>query len=410
MQTYWSLKSIAEQGRAKRINLPESDIISDLEGHIEKSVTQRMISDVPLGAFLSGGIDSSTVVALMQKNANKPVKTFSIGFEEDGYDEAVHAKQIAKHLGTDHQEFYVSGLEALDVIPILPDIYDEPFSDSSQIPTYLISKLARDKVTVVLTGDGGDEILAGYDRHTKIAALWSSVGWMPQAMRKATFRALSNLPDGLYGKNKGRKVKRAMDLMGLKDAEHIYDRLLSSWPQNIVRQGQEPLIPLKDEKYWPVDLDFVESMIFGDQLAYRPNDLMVKTDRASMAVALEARAPLMDHHLTEYCWSLPHDIKVRGGKGKWALRQILKNYVPETMYERPKQGFSIPLNEWLQGPLKEWGSDLLSKDALDKHGLLENDIIHREWNNFQDNKGVQDVPKHLWSVLMFQAWHERWMG
>ena len=412
METYWSLKNAAQQGRSRVIDLPENEIIGDLEDHIEKTVAQRMISDVPLGAFLSGGIDSSAVVAMMQKTASKPVKTFSIGFDEAQYNEAEYAKKVAGHLQTDHQEFYVSALEAQNVIPILPDIYDEPFADSSQIPTYLISKMARDKVTVVLTGDGGDEILAGYDRHTKIPALWSSVGWMPHMIRKGIMGGLSVLPEGLYGKKMGRKVKRSLELMALKDADAIYDRLVSAWPpeQSVVARDEEDLlIPLKDEQYWPHGLNFAESMIFGDQLSYRVNDLMVKADRASMAVALEARAPLMDHHLAEYCWQLPHNMKVRSGKGKWALRQILKKHVPEEMFERPKQGFSVPLHEWLRGSLKEWGDDLLSTEALNRHGLLDNELVQSEWKNFQDNRGFQDVPKHLWSVLMFQSWYDRWM-
>jgi len=362
-----------------------------------------MLSDVPLGAFLSGGIDSSTVVALMQKNASEAVKTFSIGFDQAEFNEAEHAKKIAEHLETNHQEFYVSGQDALNVVPHLPEIYDEPFSDQSQIPTYLISKLARDQVTVVLTGDGGDEILAGYDRHTKIADLWSKVGWLPHPLRKIISGISAMVPNA--------KVKRAIGLMALKDAQDIYDALVSSWPKNsnVVMDAQIPSIPLTDHGQWPKNLSFAEQMIYGDTLAYRSNDLMVKTDRASMAVALEARAPLMDYRLADYSWRLPHHMKVRGGQGKWLLRQILKRHVPESLYERPKMGFSVPLAQWLRGPLNAWANDLLNADTLKSQGLLDADLITAEWQKFQQNQGSQQVPKHLWSVLMFQAWHARWI-
>lgn len=403
MQLYWSLKEVAENGKAQLIKASDEDVIQEFEGKLQKAVSQRMLSDVPLGAFLSGGIDSSTVVALMQKNATEAVKTFSIGFDQAEFNEAEHAKKIAAHLETDHQEFYVSGQDALDVVPNLPDIYDEPFSDQSQIPTYLISKLARDQVTVVLTGDGGDEILAGYDRHTKVTDLWAKVGWMPHSFRKIASGLLPLIPNA--------KVKRAIGLMGLKDADAVYDALVASWPKHsdVVLNAQAPTIPLTDESQWPQNLSFAEKMIFGDTLAYRSNDLMVKTDRASMAVALEARAPLMDYELAEYSWRLPHNMKVSGGQGKWLLRQVLKRHVPESLYERPKMGFSVPLTEWLRGPLKDWANDLLSPDVLQSQGLLDADLITSEWQKFQQNQGSQQVPKHLWSVLMFQAWHARWI-
>ena len=417
MQLYWSLKNVAEAGKKHQTAKSEAEIINEFEAKLEHATAQRMLSDVPLGAFLSGGIDSSTIVSLMQKRASSAVKTFSIGFEENAYNEAEHAKEIARHLETDHQEFYVTGQDALDVIPKLPEIYDEPFSDSSQIPTYLISKLARDQVTVVLTGDGGDEILAGYDRHTKVADLWSKIGWIPAPLRRIFLSLLLMAPDALYGALKSgsplyaTKVKRALQLMKLSNAAEIYDALVSSWPANlnVVLNSKDPLIPLTDETYWPQNLDFAESMIYGDTLSYRPNDLMVKTDRATMAVALEARAPLMDYKLAEYSWSLPHHMKVRGGQGKWLLRQVLKRHVPENLYERPKMGFSVPLADWLRGPLKSWGADLLSPESLKAQGLLNADIIYTRWENFQQGATSQETPKDLWSALMFQAWFDRWM-
>lgn len=417
METYWSLKDVAETGRSNLIKGSDEEIIEEFEGKLQKAVSQRMISDVPLGAFLSGGIDSSTIVALMQKNTATAVKTFSIGFDDQAFNEAEYAKNIAAHLETNHQEFYVTGQDTLNIIPILPDIYDEPFADQSQIPTYLISKLAHDHVTVVLTGDGGDEILGGYNRHVKIPALWAKVKFMPHLLRKPLMEVLSMAPEVFYGTikpnnpNFGQQVKRALKLMGYKNAEEIYDALVSVWPKNsgVVLQAEDPSIALTDDKYWPTNLTFAETMIFGDMLSYRVNDLMVKTDRASMAVALEARAPLMDYKLAEYSWRLPHHLKVRGGQGKWLLRQILKTHVPETLYNRPKMGFSVPLAEWLRGPLKEWADDLLNHETLKKQGLLEADLITSEWQKFQQNQGFQDAPKHLWSALMFQAWYQRWM-
>lgn len=420
MQTYWSLKEVSDVGRSNITHQSDDEVIHEFEGLLGKAVSQRMISDVPFGAFLSGGIDSSSVVALMQKNATSKIKTFSIGFKEEGFNEAEYAKAIAKHLETDHQEFYVSGQDALDVVPKLPEIYDEPFADQSQIPTYLISKLARSHVTVAITGDGGDEILAGYDRHTKIAALWNKISWIPYPVRKVLFTTFGLTPESFFqtlrsnNPNFGAQVKRALKLMGLKDAQSIYDALVSTGAsQSVVMMGKTPNTVLKDKAYWPENLNFAEQMMFGDMLSYRPNDLMVKADRASMAVALELRAPLMDYKLAEFSWTLPHHMKVRNGQGKWLLRQVLKRHVPEALYERPKMGFSIPLSSWLRGPLKSWGDDLLNRERLEKQNLFNADILLKEWHDFQRGKqigqGFQTVPKHLWSALMFQAWYDRWM-
>lgn len=393
MKTYWSLKEVTEVGKSNLLVKPEAEIIDEFEEELARAVSSRMISDVPLGAFLSGGIDSSTVVALMQKQASAPVKTFSIGFEEEEFNEAQYAKKIAAYLKTDHHEFYVSGQDALNVIPMLPSIYDEPFSDQSQIPTYLISKLAREHVTVALTGDGGDEILGGYDRHTKIASLWNKVGWMPTPLRNVLFGTAGSLcPNNLS------KVKRALSLMKLENADAVYEALVRSWQEDVTISNDVSM-----HHDWPTGLNFSEKMMFGDLTSYRPNDLMVKTDRASMAVALEARAPLMDYQLSEYCWRVPHHMKVRGGKGKWLLRQVLKRHVPESLFERPKMGFSIPLAAWLRGDLKEWGHDLIYRN----HPMLKNEIIQTRWNDFQKSNSNQ-VPKDLWTALMFYAWVQRW--
>lgn len=415
MTQYWSLKEVVEKGKANLSQKNEDEIIQEFEGKLYDATAQRMISDVPFGAFLSGGIDSSSVVALMQKHSKTPIKTFSIGFKEEGYNEAEHAKAIAEHLGTDHCEFYVSAQDAMTVIPQLPDIYDEPFADSSQIPTYLISRLARDQVTVVLTGDGGDEILGGYDRHVKIPALWSKISWMPQVLRKIIFSLLLFVPNSIYQFIKSNnplfpsKVKRAFKLMTLKDAHEIYNALVTHWGSNVVINAKEPQSDLNQKSLWPENLSFAEEMFFGDTLSYRAHDLMAKTDRASMAVALEARAPLMDYELAEYCWRLPHNMKVRDGKGKWLLRQVLDRHVPKSLYDRPKMGFSVPIGEWLRGPLKAWAEALLARERLTKQGLFDTEKITQAWNEFL-HSNTKDVPKHIWTILMFQAWYDRWIG
>ncbi len=412
MKSYWSLKEAAYKGLQQPNGKSQAEIIDEFDDKLSHAVAERMISDVPLGAFLSGGIDSSLVVSVMQKIASVPTKTFSIGFEEAEYNEAGYAKEIASHLETDHQEFYVSDKEALDVVPLLPTIYDEPFADSSQIPTYLISKLARQQVTVALTGDGGDEILGGYDRHTQIPILWQKFQWLPYPLRFALTKALAALPPNIYQNMRpedplfAQKVKRALRLMGHKNAEEIYKALVSFWQDSeaLVIEGKQPVIPLTDDTFWPEGLDFQGQMIFRDTLSYRVNDLMVKTDRASMAVALEARAPLMDYQLAEYCWALPSQYKVRDGQGKWLLRQVLARYVPPKLFERPKMGFSVPLNQWLRGALKPWADDLLSTESLKAQGYLNPDLVTARWQQFQQSGDRQTAPKDLWAVLMFQAW------
>lgn len=417
MEPYWNLPQIVEERRAHPNRKSEADIIAEFESLLQTAVSQRMISDVPLGAFLSGGIDSSTVVALMQNASTQPVKTFSIGFEEAGYDESAHAAKVAAHLGTDHREFFVTGQDALDVIPKLPDIYDEPFADSSQIPTFLVSELARAHVTVVLTGDGGDEILGGYQRHTHIPAVWKKIGWMPSPLRAAAGNLALKISEETYDNLRpdypqfGRRVHRLASLVGMRGPRDVYNYLVGAWPdpEDVVIGGRLPMIPLTDPAWQPRGLSFAESMIYGDTLSYRPNDLMVKADRAGMAVALEARAPLMDHRLCEYSWSLPMDMKIRGFTGKWLLRQVLKKHVPAALFDRPKMGFGVPVGEWLRGPLKEWGGDLLSPARIRAQGWLNADKITKAWDDHQNGVSYTPNPVDLWSTLMFQAWYDRWM-
>lgn len=403
MIPFWSLERVVNEGRRDLSDQSDQMLIEQFERKLDNAVLERMISDVPLGAFLSGGIDSSTVVSVMQKHSPRPVKTFSIGFEEKAYNEAVYAKDIAQHLGTDHTEFYVTQDEALDVISSLPDMYDEPFADSSQIPTYLVSKMARRHVTVALTGDGGDEILAGYDRHVKVAPLWEKVKFIPHPLRQMLMGAAGAVPDSVYAAFKpdnpyfAAKVKRSFQLLKSKNMDALYQSLLTVDGSTFNRE------------LFPRNLDALHHMLYGDMTIYRPHDLMTKADRASMAASLEARAPLMDHALAEFCWHLPTRMKVRNGQGKWLLRQILRQYVPTKLFERPKMGFSVPLDQWLKKDLQDWGESLLSQSALNDHDLYDTDKVIQKWNDFKENPSVQEVPKDLWSVLMFQAWYKRWM-
>lgn len=417
MESYWPLSTVVADARAHPVLDDEQAIIREFEAKLSKAVRQRMIADVPLGAFLSGGIDSSLVTALMQQNASGKVKTFSIGFDEAGYDESKAAAAVAAHLGTDHHKFRVSAQDALGVIPQIPDMYDEPFADSSQIPTYLISKLARKHVTVALTGDGGDEILGGYDRHTRLPALWQKIAWMPGAVRRSVGAMALRIPQDMYDRARpdypqfGRRVHRMAQAMQAENTTMLYATMLQAWPaqDGVVPGAAMPRIPLDDESSWPKGLGLSERIMYADLLSYRPNDLMVKTDRASMAVALEARAPLMDHELCAYSWRLPHSMKVRGGEGKWLLRRILEKHVPNALFERPKAGFSVPVQQWLRGPLKAWGDDLLSLDRLKKQNILNADLVHGRWAAFQAGRGGHANATDLWAALMFQAWHARWM-
>lgn len=418
MEQYWSLKASVEDARAHPVEEDEETILREFEAKLTRAVKQRMIADVPLGAFLSGGIDSSLITALMQKNANTPVKTYSIGFEDAAdYDESGAAARVAAHLGTEHHSFMVSAQDALNVIPKLPDMFDEPFADASQIPTYLIAKMARAHVTVALTGDGGDEILGGYDRHTRLPAMWNKMSWLPSAVRRAAGAMALQVPQNAYDALRpdypqfGRRVHRMAQAIGAPDAKTLYASVLQVWPskENVIPGASMPSIPLDDPSQWPRELSVSERMIYGDLLSYRPNDLMVKADRASMAVALEARAPLMDHELCSYSWRLPHNMKIRGAEGKWILRQILAKYVPKPLFDRPKSGFSVPLHQWLRGPLKEWGDDLLALDRLKKQNIVNADLVAGRWKDFQAGRGGHANATDLWTALMFQSWHMRWM-
>ncbi len=390
---YWSAQRVVEDGVRNGFDGNEAQATDQLDRLLREAVRLRMIADVPLGAFLSGGIDSSTVVAMMQSQSQRAVKTFSIGFREDDYNEAPHAREVAAYLGTEHHELYVTSREALDVIPRLPEIFDEPFSDVSQIPTYLVSRLTRSHVTVSLSGDGGDELFSGYSRYRTAQRIWNTMGWLPLSLR----RSLGTLLPGRRG-----EVWR--DLLGMPSAEALYHRMVSHWkkPQELVIGGTEPPTQLFRMQEGPGGLEFPRHMMLADLVSYLPDDILAKVDRASMAVSLEARVPLLDHRVVEFAMSLPASMKVRGGQGKWILRQVLERYVPRKLTERPKMGFGVPMGAWLRGPLRDWAEDLLSSDRLRREGYLDPAPVRKIWEDHLS--GARDWQYYLWDVLMFQAW------
>lgn len=416
---YWHMPRIVEEARQQQSPANDAQAIEDFENILKAAVKDRMVSDVPLGAFLSGGIDSSAVVALMQRQANEPVKTFSIGFEQDGFDESAYAAKIAAHLGTDHHELICTPQDALDIIPQLPEIYDEPFADVSQIPTFMVSRFARQHVTVALSGDGGDEMLGGYLRHYVAPALWRRVGWLPRGIRGMMGGGLTALSaerwDSLVPQHPqfGERIYKVAELLRQDSAENVYRQLVSQWPDPaaLVCGGAEAQVPLVDESWQPKGLGFAERMMYGDALSYLPNDILTKLDRASMAVSLEARAPLLDRRVFQYAWSLPMRMKIRKGKngkmqGKWLLRQILARHVPEALFERPKQGFTMPVGDWLRGPLKDWAEDLLDEQRLAAQGYVQPEPVRRAWEAHLTGQGRH--AHKLWTILMFQSWLDKW--
>ncbi len=415
---YWSLDSTA-LGSGERHNIDEETAARELDDRLTRVVDRQRIADVPLGALLSGGIDSSLIVALMQKLSNRPVRTFTIGFDEAGFNEAGHAKAVANHLGTDHTELYVTPAQAREVIPRLPAIYDEPFADSSQIPTCLVSELARSGVTVALSGDGGDELFGGYTRYGIASAFWSKSQRYPAPLRRAAAGLLAHVPGALKDKllriaerlGDGRvpvsgrrdQFDRLLHLVTVNSFPHLYDELVAHWksPRSIMHgdvmqepAGHEPAMEELQELY--------EQMMYIDTGAYLPDDILTKVDRAAMAVSLEVRVPLLDHNLVEWIWQLPFQYKVQNGREKHLLRKVLYNYVPRELVDRPKMGFGIPMGDWLRGPLREWAEELLSVPRLQDGGFLRPEPIRAMWAEHQH--GRSDWHYYLWDVLMFQAW------
>jgi asparagine synthase (glutamine-hydrolysing) len=417
--TYWSARAIAIEGMTNPLAASDRELADQLEKLAIDAVRVRMIADVPLGALLSGGVDSSAVVALMQAANIGPVKTFTVGFDQPEYDESVHAEKIAKHLGTDHHTLSVSSREAINVIPRLPDWYDEPFADSSQIPTYLISALTRQHVTVALSGDGGDELFAGYNKYQAADRYSKSIGGWPRPVRKTIGAALTALspqhwdrlapylPSRLRVPQLGDKLYKLAALMQARNADDSYRSIITHWePAKIMPGTAEPDAIWSARSVNDDFPDLVERMQFIDLVSYLPDDILTKLDRASMAVALEARVPLLDHRLVEFAWALPRRAKLRAGTSKWLLRQVLYRYVPPALIERPKMGFAIPLAEWLRGPLRDWAEGLLDERRLREASLVDAGHVRALW---QEHLGGRHNHEHLlWDILMLEAWRERW--
>ena len=418
---FWDARAVARAGLASPISGSDEELTDQLETLLTDAVKRRMIADVSLGAFLSGGIDSSTVVALMQKANTGRVKTFTIGFDIAGFDEARHAAAVAKHLGTDHTEMTVTAQEALDVIPNLPEWYDEPFADSSQIPTYLVSAMTKRHVTVALSGDGGDELFAGYNRYQMATGFMRGFSVLPRPVRNGVASAITSLspdswsrmltflPERMRSSGAGDKLHKLAAVLRLADGDEIYRHLVSHWqPHEIAVNASEPKGVLWDPTVGRDIPGFLERMQFLDLVTYLPDDILTKVDRASMAVALEARVPLIDHRVVEFAWRLPASVKIRNGKTKWLLRNVLDRYVPRTLVERAKMGFGIPLGDWLRGPLRDWAETLLAEQRLREGGLVDVANVRRHWQ--EHLSGQRNWQYLLWDVLMLEAWRERWGG
>ncbi len=426
LSRYWSLRDVAGQGVALRATLSDAEAVGQLDALLRNAVAQQMVADVPLGAFLSGGVDSSAIVALMQAQSARPVKTFTIGFSEEGFNEAVHARAVARHLGTDHSELYVTPAQARAVIPRLSMLYDEPFSDSSQIPTFLVAQLARQHVTVALSGDAGDELFGGYNRYLLAGTIWRMMGWLSPGLRRtiagglmalspATLNRVHGVVSALLPRRlrvalPGDKAHKLSEILAAGSPEAIYRDLVSHWkaPADIVIGATEPPTVLTEQAAWPALRDFEQRMMYLDAVSYLPDDILVKVDRAAMGVSLETRVPFLDHRVVEFAWRLPLSMKIRNGQGKWILRQVLNKYVPNKLIERPKMGFGVPIDAWLRGPLREWAESLLEETRLRREGFFHPAPIRNKWR--EHLSGERNWQYYLWDVLMFQAWHEHWIG
>ena len=420
IEVYWNASLAAERGQTMPFRGTREEAVDKLDSLLRQSLSEQMMADVPLGAFLSGGVDSSTVVALMQSMSSQPVRTFTIGFDVEGYDEANHAKKVAEHLGTYHTELYVTEREALEIIPKLPAIYCEPFADSSQIPTFLVSQLARRDVTVSLSGDAGDELFSGYTRYGLTERIWGKLSLIPQGMRRiaadlatlpspalydrVTDPLMQRLPESWRQGRIGDKIHKAAQLLALRTIDEVYLRLCSQWPnpEEIVINGHEHPTMLSGLEPLPLLSSAVERMMYIDMMSYLPDDILVKVDRAAMAVSLETRVPLLDHRIVEFALSLPLSILRAEGGTKWPLRQLLFRHVPKNLIERPKMGFGVPIDRWLRGALRDWAEELLNEDRIRLDGFFHPELIQAVWK--EHLSGRRNHQYFLWNVLMFQAW------
>jgi asparagine synthase (glutamine-hydrolysing) len=424
-EMYWSARAIAEAAATRHFTGTQREAQQELETLLQDAVRIRMVADVPLGAFLSGGIDSSLVVALMQAQSGNPVRTFTVGFDEQSYDESHHARAVADHLRTDHTEVRLTPRDTLDVIPGLPQMYDEPFADVSQIPTYLVSKVAREHVTVALSGDGGDEFFCGYSRYVWWRQIWRVIGAIPPFARGGLGKALKSISAETWTRSvkrlgrllpaqarqgvPGDRIHKVADLLSAGSPEALYQGLMSHWhrPGDVVIGAHEPPTVLSEVSNITNRDRFTERMMLLDTLTYLPDDILVKVDRASMAASLETRAPLLDHRVFELAVRLPLEYKLQGSSGKVILRNILAKYVPRELFERPKTGFGVPIDTWLRGPLRDWAESLLDPARLRNQGFFAVEPVRRAWETY-----LNDYRPHhylLWDILMFQSWleHER---
>lgn len=420
MKAYWDADKIVLESLQNPFAGTVDSATDEIERLLRDSVGLQMYADVPVGVFLSGGVDSSLIAALMQSHSDVPIKSFTIGFEESAFNEAGYAKQVARHLKTEHTELYVTAREALDVIPLLPSIYSEPFADSSQVPTFLVSKLAREKVTVALSGDGADEIFGGYNRYLIAYQSWSRMAHLPIALRKVLANIITSLspgswkyiidpfqkvlPQNLRQSNVGDKMYKGAGALTAKNVTELYESLVTHWPlsSNVVI-GAENTLEEDNEVGHAIQVDnAIEKMMAMDMMGYLPDDILTKVDRASMSVSLETRVPMLDQRIVEFAWRLPLHYKLNNGVGKLPLRQILYKYVPQELIDRPKTGFSIPMDSWLRGPLREWAESLLSKPRLERDGYFNSELIRAKW--LEHLSGRHNWQNQLWNVLIFQSW------